>query len=221
MFRTTVLTLLLLTLAIISCGSKKFDIKKVAETEAERLQNETDARRRLSAQVDLVTGETLTTFDGDIPEVSCPAGFWRPLGSTNLVRVSGQRTDGCRPCPRGRYGSTSGLTDDTCTASCPAGRYGPQYAATSIDECVFCPIGRYGVMAGMVSEECSGTCPAGKYSSVAGLTSATGCITCPRGYRGGQGQCQWAVQPRAGQDQDHQHNEVFGLPENFEDPLND
>jgi hypothetical protein len=57
--------------------------------------------RALAATTDPITGESVETFNGQIPASSCPLGKYRPSGSTNLVRITGQRTDGCVYCPRG------------------------------------------------------------------------------------------------------------------------
>ena len=89
-------------------------------------------------------------------------------------------------CPRGRYGETSGLTDMTCTAQCPAGKYSDVLGARTEDDCKLCPPGRYGSAAGLESRACTAACPAGKSSSEWGLTSLTQCASCPDGLRAWQ-----------------------------------
>ena len=51
----------------------------------------------------------IETFNGKVPEVICGPGYYRPPGGTNLKKVTGQKIDGCVRCPKGHYGSTSGL----------------------------------------------------------------------------------------------------------------
>ncbi len=85
--------------------------------------------------------------------------------------ISGQRADGCLPCPRGRYGNAVGLKSSACTAPCPAGKYGNMLAAKSIYECVDCPAGRYGTTVGLTTPKCSGNCPIGTYSGVPGISN--------------------------------------------------
>ena len=58
-------------------------------------------KRKLSLQFDPVTGDSVVTYDGDVPETQCPIGKYRMAGSTDLQMVRGQRTDGCVYCPRG------------------------------------------------------------------------------------------------------------------------
>ena len=147
----------------------------------------------------------------------CFYRFYRPPGSTNLIRVTGQRSDGCVPCPKGRYGNSAGLVTSGCTAPCPAGRYNDQLGADSVNSCQFCPLGRYGMVAGLASAKCTAKCPSGYYGSSVGLVQSTDCSKCLPGMK--TGQCQWALQPRWGIDSDHQHKEVFGLKPGFTDPL--
>jgi hypothetical protein len=71
--------------------------------------------------------------------------------------------------------------------------------------------------AGLTTPSCSAGCPAGTYSEAMGLVQSGQCLACMPGMM--TGQCQWAIQPRFAIDIDHQHNEVFGLPKNFKDPI--
>lgn len=108
---------------------------------------------------------------------------YRPSGSTNLVRVSGQRQDGCLPCPRGRYGSTVGLKTHSCSGACPIGTYSDKVGLESITDCQKCPPGTYGLYSGLTTAKCSGVCPAGTYSDEPGSSS---CKKCPLHYHGWQ-----------------------------------
>ena len=54
----------------------------------------------------------------------------------------------CELCPKGYYGSTSGLTDPLCTAACPIGTYNDKYGAQTVDECIDCPAGYFGSLTG-------------------------------------------------------------------------
>lgn len=168
-------------------------------------------RRKLSATIDYATGQSLATINGVVSQVNCPIGTYRPAGSTRLIMITGQRQDGCVPCPRGRYGSTTGLKTPQCSGPCPVGKYGSNVGLTSVLDCQLCPPGRYGASTGLTGATCSTTscctaCAAGKYSDAEGATSVGTCLNCPPGYRGWG--CIWAVQPRTGRDQDHQQGEL-------------
>ena len=151
-----------------------------------RSDKENEIRRKLSLKIDPITGDSLRTYNGDVPETQCPAGKYRLPGSTDLQMIRGQRTDGCVYCPRGRYGETTRLDSRQCTAPCPTGRYGDRLGATSVKECRFCPTGKFGATQALTSSKCSGKCPAGKYSGTVGLTRSSECKDCPVGYRGWQ-----------------------------------
>jgi len=139
--------------------------------------------RMLSLEFDMTTHQYLRTTDGVIPEVSCPLGHYRPSGSTLLYRVSGQRQDGCRPCPKGRYGGTVGLKTASCSGACPIGTYGDEVGLEDISDCQACPPGTYGIYSGMTTSKCSGECPKGYYSDTYGAST---CIKCPLHYHGWQ-----------------------------------
>ena len=109
----------------------------------------------------------------------CPRGMYRATGA-------GYRQGECLWCPRGRYGSSQGLTSSACTAKCPTGRYNDRLGARTVDDCKFCMAGRYGSQEGLTTKDCSGWCPAGKYSNVVGITTNNDCVDCPPGYRGWQ-----------------------------------
>ena len=96
------------------------------------------------------------------------------------------RTPNTPISPRGRYGSTEGLSSRTCTAKCPTGKYNDRLGARTEDDCFDCPPGRYGDTEGLTTEDCSGWCPSGTYNAYAGLTTADECVDCPTGYRGWQ-----------------------------------
>lgn len=160
----------------------------------EETSNVHNDHRKLSSQYDLITGESVTTYNGITPQTSCPLGYYRPDGATKLTQVTGQRTDGCIECPRGRYGSTTTLKSAACTAACPAGRFGSEKALKNQDECQYCPPGTYGSASGLTTDSCTASCPSGKYSSSYGNSKASDCKSCPVGYRGWQ--CTGAILPR-------------------------
>ena len=158
-------------------------------------------RRRLIAgygeHVSWFNGESLvTSATGNVPAISCPVGKYRPTATSdnNFQRLVGFRSEGCTDCPRGRYGATTGLTSQSCSAECPLGRYRDRTGATSEDDCFMCPPGVYGSRRGLTTQVCSGFCPSGRYSNVWGLTTSTDCIACPEGYRGWQ--CDWEIIPQ-------------------------
>jgi hypothetical protein len=148
--------------------------------------------RKLSESTDLITGEATRTTNGFVPLVTCEVGTFRPIGSTSLFMVSGQRLDGCVPCPRGKYGAaTGGLI--SCV-KCPRGTFGDQVGYTSVKMCQKCPPGRYGNSEGLVSKVCNKKCPSGFYSLTYGNTNIDSCLVCPTTYQGGQ--CNPPVDPR-------------------------
>ena len=138
-------------------------------------------RRQLSAATDLLTNENTKTYNGIVPRVSCEVGFYRPLGGSNLQMITGQRQDGCISCPRGTFGSSTGLTDRTCTGSCPVGKFSGMVGRTSANDCEPCPLGRYGIGIGLTSQLCTSSCPTGKYTLSTGQKDATSCIQCNPG----------------------------------------
>ena len=74
-----------------------------------------ESRRRLSLNNDLFTLENVKTKNGKVPQVTCPIGKYRPPGSTNVLLMSGPRSDGCLSCPKGRFGDVKGLTNSMCS----------------------------------------------------------------------------------------------------------
>ena len=62
----------------------------------------------------------------------CPRGYYQ---KSTLISVT--RQSDCLLCPRGRYGSTHGLTTSACTAGCPLGKYNDALGGTSADDCKF------------------------------------------------------------------------------------
>jgi len=141
------------------------------------------------------TGESTETVDGNVPVTTCPAGKYRISGG-DFDRTNGQRIEGCKFCPRGKYGETDGLMTSSCTSLCPKGRYRDTQGAITKSDCWLCPPGKVGDEDGLLTSECNGNCPSGYYSDVAGITDAEDCKVCPRGYRGWQ--CTWAQLPRRG-----------------------
>jgi len=140
-----------------------------------------------SLEFDLNTNEDITTFNGQIGFTSCPAGKYRPSGSSNLKRKTGQREDGCVVCPRGRYGSSEGLTLSTCTGPCPLGKYGAGLGLKSALECINCPRDTYSSIAGIISQKQCDFCAVGKYTvGLDGRTNSGQCKSCPKGYHTNQ-----------------------------------
>lgn len=94
--------------------------------------------------VSWLSGESLETKLGTVPSITCPIGKYRPTSvlDSNYQRIVGVRSHGCRECPRGRYGETTGLTSDSCSAECPLGRYRDITGGKSVHDCIACPPGR-------------------------------------------------------------------------------
>lgn len=150
--------------------------------------------RKMSESTDLITGEATRTTNGMVPLVTCEIGTFRPVGSTNLFMVTGQRLGGCVPCPRGRYGVvTGGLV--SCN-KCPKGTFGDQIGYNSIRMCQKCPPGRYGNSEGLVSKVCNNQCPSGTYSLTYGNQNIESCLICPSTYQDTGRQCNPPVTPR-------------------------
>lgn len=98
---------------VITSRVKKEDMNLASEEFCSESKEDQDqdqnSHRQLSNKVDLTTGQDIETFNGKVPEVICGPGYYRPPGGTNLKKVTGQKVDGCVRCPKGHYGSTSGL----------------------------------------------------------------------------------------------------------------
>jgi hypothetical protein len=157
----------------------------------------------------------------------CPAGAFRTSSfSTDpwcfqcgSGRFSEKGSQKCTGCAAGRYGSSAGATNASCSGPCtagfacdagstsataticPAGRFSEagagqctlcpsgKFSFEGLDRCVDCASGHYGSRIGMTSAFCSGPCSAG-YACVAGSTNATA-LLCPAGRysEAGAGQC--------------------------------
>lgn len=87
-------------------------------------------------------------------------------------------TGTCTPCPRGTYGSQTGLTTPACSGDCPIGTYSDVLAVITQDDCKPCPPGTFGLLSGLTVPTCSGSCPRGKYSLELGLASPGSCLPC-------------------------------------------
>mmetsp|Transcript_51911 Transcript_51911/g.60682 ORF Transcript_51911/g.60682 Transcript_51911/m.60682 type:complete len:247 (-) Transcript_51911:191-931(-) len=139
--------------------------------------------------------ELLETKNGVIPTLSCPIGTYRDLGNQHLRRPGGIRLEGCIACPKGRYGTTTDLSSELCTAPCSRGTYLDRKGGSSQKDCIRCPVGTFGEEEGLTKAKCSGLCTdlntsTTKYYSIdQGLVSRSQCKVCPNGYRGGQ--CKW------------------------------
>jgi hypothetical protein len=206
------------TIAILSDGANP------SSTQGD-LEKDTNSHRKLSTDFNYFTGQSQNTYNGKVPRTTCAAGFYRPQGSTDMLMVSGQREDGCVPCPAGRYGATPGLSSPLCTAGCPPGTYSDRTGLTSPSQCAFCPVGKYGQTGGLSTMDCSANCPVGKYTSTVGNVFKTDCKFCPPGFRSWQ--CVWAIAPMRGQVQDHLKSGLgsgvvtptFGYKPKFLDPI--
>lgn len=122
----------------------------------------------------------------------CPRGTYRkPTTTTDVTRIGD-----CKPCPRGRYGSTEGLLNSACTAGCPLGKFNDMPGAVSADDCKFCPPGTYGNFEGLTTRGCAARCPNGKFSRTYGATSSSSCISCFDQFN--QWQCTQAKRQKGG-----------------------
>lgn len=148
--------------------------------------------RRLSAVTEPLSGQLVQTYNGHVPVLSCPVGFYRIAGNTDRFMVTAPRLDGCVECPRGTYGQT--LSGTPCV-NCPMGKYGDEVGLKSINECQFCPQGRYGMKSGLTTSSCTGKCQVGKFSNMLGNTSPVNCMLCHANSH--QWQCQPGVKPRS------------------------
>jgi len=156
------------------------------------------ARRRLTVGgyemgLSWFNGEDRRTRSGVVPSMTCPRGKYRPTNGAddNYHRLVSLRVDGCRDCPRGRYGAVAGLTTEYCSADCPMGTYRDRTGGKGVIDCHACPPGRYGQKAGLVTKFCSAPCAPGKYSTVFGLDDPQKCKECPVGARFSQ--CTWEL----------------------------
>jgi hypothetical protein len=138
--------------------------------------------RLLSLKADWFTSETISTYDGEVPRTSCPVGKYRVTSGSNLVSNKGLREDGCIFCPRGKFGSTTGLSSALCTGSCPKGRYSDRIGLTTANDCKPCAVGRYGSSLGLTTAACTASCATGYYTSATGSEASTSCIKCPTGF---------------------------------------
>jgi hypothetical protein len=110
--------------------------------------------------------DNLDSFD------ECGRGTYKTHLTDSSGKLIGEKRN-CQKCPRGKYGSTIGLTTDSCTDLCPVGTYNDILGAQTIDDCKLCPVGKYGSTRGLKSNSCSGSCPVGKFSRTEGLTSVS------------------------------------------------
>jgi hypothetical protein len=83
------------------------------------------------------------------------------------------RANGCKPCPRGRFGNLG-----TCV-TCPQGKYNNALGIESVLDCNLCEPGTFQPDLGAIT--CGSKCPDGTYSTKWGATSIDDCKTCPRG----------------------------------------
>lgn len=138
--------------------------------------------RVLSIKTDWFTGESVSTYDGDVPRTTCPVGKYRVSSGSNLFSNKGLRVDGCIPCPRGTYGDVEGLTAATCSGTCPKGRYSDRIGLSTVEDCKPCDVGRYGSSLGLTTSACTATCASGYYTAATASEASTDCVECPAGY---------------------------------------
>ncbi len=152
-------------------------------------KSSSEIKRRLTLDKDWNTGVSVRTTNGVVPWVPCPTGYYRIVKNPKL----NHREDGCILCPRGRYGSTIGLTSSMCSGPCPRGRYGDFKGASSPDDCALCPFDTYGPTEGSTNPRCT-RCPDGFYNPNTGSTSLSACVKCPPNYFGNQCSNQFDIQ---------------------------
>lgn len=177
MFSCILFVVLIVLLAFAALAEEERNVHgNLRATQVDTEVEESQERRKLSSTKDIFTNEIIRTYNGQVPRVSCEAGFYRPPGGSALVMITGQRLDGCIPCPRGTYGSQSGLTDRSCSGSCAPGKYSDSPGRTSPADCEPCPLGRYGAAPGLSS--CPGVCKAGTYTRSLGAKDESECVPC-------------------------------------------
>ena len=126
-----------------------------------------------------------------------------PKGSYSLAGTG--KTSPCTRCAAGKFGETTGLTNEKCSGVCLAGTY----ATGGNTACTKCEKGSFGTSANATSEtegcsQCYGgsfsdakgsvsckSCAAGKHRSDAGADKESDCITCNAGEysRPGASEC--------------------------------
>lgn len=132
-------------------------------------------------------GTTLEALPGKIGGRTfdaCPSGY---------VPTPDRDTDGCIPCPAGRYSTASyqrpaaevGAVLSTlsgCAGVCPRGYYCPPASTQPVK----CPPGRWGGSSGMATADCSGQCEAGYFCPQASVSArplvcGNASVFCPAG----------------------------------------
>jgi hypothetical protein len=76
-------------------------------------------------------------------------------------------------CPAGRYGSTAGLTNSSCSGLCADGVLCLRQTSSASGQP--CPVGQF-CLTGIAL-----ACPAGTYNPSTGATNASWCVPCPAG----------------------------------------
>ncbi len=99
-------------------------------------------------------------------------------GSRNARAQCGPGTycDGsgiARPCPAGRYGDVTGLTNNSCSGACTNGVLCPLQTTSAAGQP--CPAGGY-CIAGVAQP-----CPSGTYNPSMGAGNVSQCLLCPAG----------------------------------------
>ncbi len=120
--------------------------------------------------------------------IPCPAGrFARTLARRSFA----DECSGCEPgayclagsvepvpCPAGRFGSAFGLTNASCSGTCPPGSYCPEGLAR---HGIACPAGKYSESTGAKTLAACQDCPTGTFSESQGSSSRAGCVDCAAG----------------------------------------
>ncbi len=133
---------------------------------------------------------------------NCPSGYHGVEITETTARIH------CQACPRGTFGNSERLENDTLCKACAAGRYSDLDALkddackkcrsglwsdeTGLQEsvgCKNCAAGRYSTKTASTNISACLPCGAGKYSATVGLEDPNQCLSCPAGfYQGEQGQ---------------------------------
>ena len=94
---------------------------------------------------------------GTVLPLTCPLGHYCPDGQVQI------------PCPAGKFGSITGLKDESCSGYCSVGHYCPS-GSTSATQTA-CPAGRFGSLSGLGNSSCSGLCSEGYFCPSASSSS--------------------------------------------------
>jgi hypothetical protein len=114
--------------------------------------------------------------------IACPRGHYGT--ASGLAK----ETDACLPCPAGAYQSLLGAVNASACLACAAGTYQPWPNAVSQDDCIWCPTGTYQPHTAQTRADACVKCPLGTYQQGLAATSAADCTECGVGtYQSGVG----------------------------------